>query len=240
MSILSSWKRTPWAASLVLASLTLSGQALSAEECAEDADCGEYLRCLAPPPTCVDDGDGVSCEEPSPDASSFCATSEWSCESDADCPREFECIAHTNTCPEIACEDGAPDCRPCEEKTYQACQPKQVSCTTDADCPDEWSCTAAGDTPVTDLPTTTEPREAPNTQERERTCYPNAWSGMVSDGGEGTLTDELTGDDSSEDAGPQAGGGCSVSTNTRGSSGEWMLLLLPFLAVFGRRPGLFA
>ncbi len=231
MSILSSWKRTPWAASLVLASITLSGQALAAEECEVDADCGEYLRCVTPPPTCVDvGGDGVSCQEPSPDAASFCATFESACESDADCPREFECIAHTNACPDIACEEGAPDCRPCEEKTYRACQPKQLSCTTDADCPEEWSCTAGGDTPVTDLPTTTDPQEARNTEEGGRTCYPNAWSAVVTDG------DDLTGEDASEHAEqPQAGAGCSVSSNTRGASGAWMFLLLPFLAVLGRR-----
>ncbi len=120
-------------------------------QCEEQADCPEYLTCLAPPldSGCVatrDDPDGEDCEPeaPAPDARKFCVFVPAPCMADADCPDAFSCEPADCDAPVIGCEgEDCPDPEedPCAGEPGQ-CLPTPVVCQDDAMCPDEWVCVA--------------------------------------------------------------------------------------------------
>lgn len=110
-------------------------------ECDTDDDCGEYSACESSDVgVCWADSNGDSgCEEPDPDAPSYCVPAFVECQVESDCPREFECVQN-DVCLAIDCVEGEA-CSPCEPTGGQ-CLPKQIECDADSACPSDWTCVA--------------------------------------------------------------------------------------------------
>ena len=211
--------------------------------CTSDADCDEYLSCVAAESTtCWSGPNGESgCDEPDPDAPKHCGVAEITCSSDADCPREFECASHSSACPEIACIGDEPDCKPCEPTTYEVCQPKEIACDSDDDCPAAWSCGAFGSGGGVDVggPHPTEPAPEPALDEpKSRTtsddalrgaCYPDAFGGVgyvETDEASGAAGPGRAEDSNSTGSGSSSGGGCSVGAVGASGAAGWLMTLL--------------
>lgn len=111
--------------------------------CSSDADCEEYLSCVATSDgVCWMDSNGnTGCDEPDPNAPKYCGVASVACDSNSECPREFECVETPTACPAIDCAEDAPDCKiACEPSGVHACQPKKIECADDSACPSDWRC----------------------------------------------------------------------------------------------------
>lgn len=152
---------------------------------------------------------------------------------DTTCPTGFTCQTASSACPAIACQDGAPDCKPCTPSTSYFCV--AAECNSDAECGAHMVCAAHETVECPTVPPTG--RCAPNTnctepaapaEDRATSCTTKTVSRCTprwelpcrtaSDCGEGFACKER--ESCTCSGGAAVGGGAGTPTTGGGSSGS--------------------